>query len=72
MSWRKGHGRGTATDIQVGDTFRSFSDKLDFTVKKIVNNMVVLESPDGKKQILTGVNTLELRSFYLRKENKEL
>ncbi len=45
---------------------------MDFEVKKIVNNMVVLESPDGKNQILTGVNTLKLKSFYLKKENKEL
>lgn len=59
-------------DIKVGDTFKSFSDEMDFTVKKIVNNMVVLESPDRKKQILTGVNTLKLKSFYSKKENKEL
>lgn len=59
-------------DIKLGDTFKSFSDEMDFTVKKIVNNMVVLESPDRKKLILTGVNTLKLKSFYLKKERKDL
>ena len=59
-------------DIKVGDTFKSSLDGLDFAVKKIVDNMVVLESPDRKKQILTGVNSLRLNSFYLKKENKEL
>ncbi len=59
-------------DIKVGDTFKSFLDEMDFTVKKIVKNMVVLESPDRKKQILTGVNTLKVKSFYLKKENEEL
>jgi hypothetical protein len=62
----------TSMDIKVGDTFKSFSDETDFAVKKIVNNRVVLESPDRKKQILTGVNTLRVESFYLKKENKEL
>lgn len=59
-------------DIKVGDTFESSSDEVDFAVKKIVNDMVVLESPDRKRQILTGVNTLKLESFYLKKEKKEL
>ena len=59
-------------DIKVGDTFKNSSDGVDFAVKKIVDNMVVLESPDRKRQILTGVNTLKLKSFYLKKENKEL
>jgi len=59
-------------DIKVGDTFKSSSDEGDFAVKMIVNDMVLLESPDRKRQILTGVNTLKLKSFYLKKENKEL
>ncbi len=58
-------------DIKVGDIFKSFSDEMNFTIKKIVNDMVLLESPDRKRQILTGVNTLKLKSFYLKKENKE-
>ena len=59
-------------NIKVGDTFKSSSDGVDFEVKKIVNDMVVLESPDRKRQILTGMNILRLNSFYLKKENKEL
>ena len=58
-------------DIKIGDTFKSSSDGVDFAVKKIVNDMVVLESPDRRRQILTGVNSLRLNSFYLKKE-KEL
>ena len=50
-------------DVKVGDIFESSSNKMDFAVKKIVDNMVVLESPDRKKQILTGVNTLKLKTF---------
>jgi hypothetical protein len=45
---------------------------VDFSVKKIVNDMAVLESQDRKRQILTGVNTLKLKSFYLKKESKDL
>ncbi len=58
-------------DIKVGDTFRSSSDEMAFAVKKIVKDMVVLESSDRKRQILTGVGTLKLKSFYLKKENKK-
>ena len=58
-------------DIKVGDTFKRSSDEMAFAVKKIVNDMVVLESSDRKRQILTGVSILKLRSFYLKKENKE-
>ena len=57
-------------DIREGEVFRHSSDGVSFTVKQIVNNMVVLESQDGKRQILTGVDTLKLRSFYLRGEQK--
>jgi hypothetical protein len=63
---------GTAMDIKVGDIFKSSSDEMAFAVKKIVNDTVVLESPDRKRQILTGVNTLKLKLFYLKKKNKEL
>ena len=58
-------------DIREGEVFRNSSDGVSFTVKQIVNNMVVLESQDGKRQILTGVDTLKLKSFYLKGEHKE-
>ena len=62
----------TAMDIKKGDIFKQSSDGVDFVVKKIVNDLAVLESQDRKRQILTGVNTLKLKSFYLKKENKDL
>ena len=58
-------------DIRGGEVFGHSLDGVSFIVKQIVNNMVVLESQDGKRQILTGVDTLKLRSFYLRGEHKE-
>jgi hypothetical protein len=58
--------------IKVGDTFRKASDGMHFAVKKIVNDLVVLESQDRKRQILTGVNTLKSDSYYLKTENKQL
>jgi hypothetical protein len=59
-------------DIKVGDIFKSSSDEMAFAVKKIVNDMAVLESQDRRRQILTEVNTLKLKSFYLKKESKDL
>ena len=59
-------------DIKVGDIVKYFSDGKDFSIKKIVNNWVVLESPDRKEQILTGAHNLNGNSFYLEKEKKEL
>jgi hypothetical protein len=59
-------------NIKEGDIFKKSSDGVDFEVKKIVNNMAVLESQDTKRQILTEVNILQLKSFYLKKENKDL
>ncbi len=58
--------------IKEGDIFKKSSDGVDFAVKKIVNDMAVLESQDTKRQILTEVNILKLKSFYLKKENKDL
>ncbi len=58
-------------DIKVGDTFKSSWDGTDFAVKKIVNDLVVLESPDRKRQILTGTYSLTRNTFYLKKKNKE-
>ncbi len=62
--------RRIAMDIREGEVFRHSLDGVNFTVKQIVNNMVVLESHDGKRQILTGVDTLKLKSFYLKREHK--
>ncbi len=55
-------------NVKDGDVFRHSLDGMDFVVKKIVNNMAVLESQNGVKQILTEVNTLKLPSLYSKKE----
>jgi hypothetical protein len=70
MTWQKGHGRRAAMDIKNGDMFKKSSDGVNFLVKMIVNEMAILESQDGRRQILTGVSTLKLKSFYLKRENK--
>jgi hypothetical protein len=64
--------RRTSMKIKEGDVFKKSSDGMDFAVKRIVNDMAVLESQDRRRQILTGVSTLRLKSFYLKKESKDL
>ena len=59
-------------NIRHGEVFENSTDGVDYVVKKVVRDMVVLESQDGKRQILTGVHTLTSTSFYLKKENKDL
>ncbi len=56
--------------IKEGDIFENSLDGVDFEVKKVVNNIAVLESQDKRRQILTEVNTLKLESFYLKKGRK--
>jgi len=58
--------------IKEGDIFKKSSDGVDFAVKKIANDMAVLESQDRRRQILTEVNTSKLGSFYLKKERNDL
>jgi len=58
-------------NIKEGDMFKKSLDGMDFAVKKIVNDMAVLESQDRRRLILTEVNTLKLKSFYLKKERKD-
>ncbi len=58
-------------DIKEGDMFKKSSDEADFAVKKIVNDMAVLESQDRRRQILTEVSTLKLKSFYLKKKERK-
>jgi len=50
-----------------GDTVRSLFNNNYYKVKRIVNNMVVLESEDGQTQILTEAGNLSL--FYKKKES---
>jgi hypothetical protein len=48
-----------------GDILKSLLDGEDYIIKKVVENMAVLESQNGKKQILTEVDSLRL--FYTGK-----
>ena len=50
----------------IGDKLKSILDGEDYIIKKVVRNMAMLESQNGKKQILTEVDALKL--FYRRKE----
>ncbi len=54
-----------------GDIFKSGLDGAEYIVKKVVNSMVVLESQDGKKKIMTGMSSLEIKSFYEKKEDAQ-
>jgi hypothetical protein len=50
-----------------GDIVKNILSGNYYKVKRIVNSMVVLESEDGRAQILTEVGNLNL--FYKKKEN---
>jgi hypothetical protein len=54
--------------VKEGDIFRSFLNDEEYIIKKIIKSAVVLESQNGKKQILTDVDNLKIKSFYMKKE----
>ncbi len=58
-------------NIKVGEIFRKSVEGVDFIVKEITGNEVILESQDGKRQILTGRQTLTSTSFYLKRREEE-
>ncbi len=65
-------GKGeTVMETKVGDRFKTVLDEADYIVRRIVHSMVVLESQDGKRQIVTGVSSLNIKSFYQKKEDCE-
>ena len=45
------------------EVFRNTADGVDFIVKKIVNDMIVLQSQDGKRQILTESAYLNINTI---------
>ncbi len=57
-------------ETKVGETVRSILNGMEYQVKKIVEKMVVLESQDGKSQILTDLDNLTL--FYKKEGEKAL
>jgi len=56
--------------MEVGEIFENLLDGTEYVVKNIVNNMVVLQSRRENRQILTGIETLKMKSFYREKEKK--
>ena len=58
-------------EIKKGDIFKSSWDGEIYSIKAISNKMVVLQSQDGNRQILTEADTLKIKSFYQRKEGAE-
>jgi len=54
-------------ETKVGDTVRSILNGMEYKVKKIVKSLAVLESQDGKSNIVTEVDALKL--FYREKED---
>jgi hypothetical protein len=66
---REGAG-GPTMETKQGDRVKSVLNGEDYTIKRIVNGMVVLESSNGKKQIMTGVDSLKI--FYEKKEEARL
>ena len=55
-------------ETKVGDTVRSILNGIEYKVKRIVRRTAVLESKDGKSQILTELENLKL--FYKKKRGK--
>jgi hypothetical protein len=64
-------GSGSAMNIKPGEIYRNSTDGVDFIVKKVVKNMVLLESHDGKRQILTELRTLTSTAFYVKQTGEE-
>ena len=56
--------------MKEGDIFESLLDGKEYVVKSIVNKMAVLQSRKEDRQILTGVETLKIKTFYREKEKK--
>ena len=54
-----------------GDKFKNLLDGVEYIIRRIVNRMVLLESKDGKRQILTEVDNLRIISFYQKTEWNE-
>jgi hypothetical protein len=64
------HGRA-AVKTKEGDKFKNAVDGVEYILRKIVNRMALLESEDGKRQILTEVDNLRIDSFYQKMELNE-
>jgi len=65
------HHEGAAMKTKEGDKFKNAVDGVEYILRKIVNRMALLESKDGKRQILTEVDNLKIDSFYHKMELNE-
>jgi len=65
------HHRGAAMQTKEGDKFKNAVDGVEYILRKIVDRMALLESKDGKRQILTEVENLRINSFYQKMELNE-
>jgi hypothetical protein len=65
------HHEGAAMKTKEGDKFKNAVDGAEYILRKIVNRMALLESKDGKRQILTEVDNLKIDSFYQKMELNE-
>ena len=46
--------------VNVGDHYRSTVTNKEYIVKKVIRDMVVLETPDGDGQVLTDSSSLRI------------
>jgi hypothetical protein len=65
------HHGGAAMKTKEGDKFKNAVDGVEYILRKVVNRMALLESKDGKRQILTEVDNLRIDSFYQKMELNE-
>jgi len=65
------HHEGAAMKTKEGDKFKNAVDGVEYILRKVVNRMALLESEDGKRQILTEVDNLRIDSFYQKMELKK-
>jgi hypothetical protein len=62
----------SAANIKHGGIFKDSIDGMEFVVKEIVKDMVILGSQDGKKQIVIEARRLGLKSFYLKRKRRRI
>jgi hypothetical protein len=56
--------------MKEGDIFENLLEGMEYVVKNIVNSKVILQSRSRDRQIITGAETLKIKSFYREKEKK--
>ncbi len=66
LGGEKGRYEPNSMKTAIGDHLRSILNGEKYIIKKLVQNMAVLESQNGMKQIITEVDNLRL--FYTAEE----